>query len=314
MQDLLDGKDIEYEVEEGEKGPELKADIEPDVELASDLVRAVYRECFGLSDPTLRASFRGAIEWNPRPGYIEGWNDSSTQDAKEKHERRKKERKERQYWKWCTEGAGGMWTDFRFAAEGDTSRLEEGFRQYKNHGTFEGRVEKRNENGVTMLAAAACFGHAETTQMLLEEGADPDLWDMHRRTPLHYAAIRGHPEVARLLLDAEARTDLPDIEETGYRTPLHYAAAEGHAEVVHHLLEADACTEVRDGDGKMPLDLARQNGHAGVAALLTGEKSFSEVAEEEKQEASDAEDAQPEEKRLFVIFDEALCLKNASGP
>ena len=49
-------------------------------------------------------------------------------------------------------------------------------------------------------------------------------------TPLSWAALNGHEELAKLLL---GRKDVnPDTLETGYRTPLSWAAGNGHQDIV----------------------------------------------------------------------------------
>jgi len=123
-----------------------------------------------------------------------------------------------------------------------------------------------------------------------------------RVTPLHYAAIRGHAEVARLLIRAgavlDARTDdgktplqfvfdnpemnesdraaLADLLASGSDivnsidgnglAPLHHAALLGNASVASILIERGAMIGARDAKGNTALHLAAEAGTAAAAA------------------------------------------------
>lgn len=77
-------------------------------------------------------------------------------------------------------------------------------------------VNKKNNKGLTPLHIASCgalferhllsaYGNdktlVETTQILLQEGADPKALSYNKHTPLHSAAIIGNIEFGQLLLD-----------------------------------------------------------------------------------------------------------------
>jgi ankyrin repeat protein len=57
------------------------------------------------------------------------------------------------------------------------------------------------------------------------------------------------------------------VQTAGYR-PLHQAAVAGHEELVRLLLNAGADKTARCDRGKTPADYARERGHDAVAALL----------------------------------------------
>ena len=75
------------------------------------------------------------------------------------------------------------------------------------------------------LALAAQSGQLETTQMMLDAGEDPNRFNppgTHgHSTPLHQAALAGHLEVVRLLVERGARLDICDTIHQG--TPLGWA-------------------------------------------------------------------------------------------
>jgi ankyrin repeat protein len=64
------------------------------------------------------------------------------------------------------------------------------------------------------LALAAQFGHVEIVRWLLDAGEDPSRYNPlgahSHSTPLHQAALAGHGEVVRLLVERGARLDLKD--------------------------------------------------------------------------------------------------------
>ncbi len=87
------------------------------------------------------------------------------------------------------------------------------------------------------LALAAQHGRVEAVALLLEAGEDPDRYnpvDCHAHsTPLHQAALAGHGDVVRLLVEHGARLDVRDIHHRG--TPLDWAEHAGRTEVADYL-------------------------------------------------------------------------------
>lgn len=122
-------------------------------------------------------------------------------------------------------------------------------------------------DGFTALGLASFFGHAEAAALLLARGADPNRAsdnDM-RVAPLHSAAAGSHLAIVRMLLDRGAD---PQATQEGGFTALHSAAQNGRADIVEQLLAHGARADARTDDGKTPRDLALEEGHDGVAALL----------------------------------------------
>jgi len=112
----------------------------------------------------------------------------------------------------------------------------------------------------------------------LAGGASVTVADAAGRTPLHYAAIMGNPELVLLLLSKGASVDQPDQQG---RTPLLLAAMPNNyywnqQMVVTLLLERGASRTPADADGATVLLHAVHNPDTGIlSALLAGQPPFS---------------------------------------
>jgi ankyrin repeat protein len=84
-------------------------------------------------------------------------------------------------------------------------------------------------------------------------------------SPLRVAAMKGHLDIVKLLLEQGAIVDASG--QTG-RTALHWAALKGHRDILKLLLEYDAGIDVQDELVRTPLDWALMRGHRQAAKLL----------------------------------------------
>jgi ankyrin repeat protein len=126
-------------------------------------------------------------------------------------------------------------------------------------------LDATDENNLTALSYAAHLGHQESTELLLEFGAEVDKNTSYGNTALLLAAAEGHENVVRALLDAQASTSVTDKEQ---ETALMKACAEGHAGVVAILMQYDAYAETLNKDGFNALHYAVSSGHADVVEAL----------------------------------------------
>lgn len=118
------------------------------------------------------------------------------------------------------------------------------------------------------VADAAMRRDAAAVRQLLKQGADVNAAQGDGMTALHWAAMHGDAELARMLLYAGARKDA--ATRNGAYTPLHLAAKAGRASVVKALLEAGAnANAVTMSGGATALHLATAQGNTdAIVALL----------------------------------------------
>jgi truncated hemoglobin YjbI len=124
--------------------------------------------------------------------------------------------------------------------------------------------------GRTLLHAAAGAGSLSTVELLLRLGADPNVLDGGKHTPLYCTgnecAGAESADVVHALICGGAQVDAHD-GVTG-ATPLHMAARRGNAVVAKALLDCGANIAARDRRGDTPLQRAINCKKAHVAELL----------------------------------------------
>mmetsp|Transcript_3524 Transcript_3524/g.6675 ORF Transcript_3524/g.6675 Transcript_3524/m.6675 type:complete len:225 (+) Transcript_3524:29-703(+) len=120
-------------------------------------------------------------------------------------------------------------------------------------------------DGRTALHLAATEGHTNMAKVLCDFGADTEVLDVDTWTPLHTAAKKGHTGVVQVLLAAGA--DENSVNHFN-QTPLHFACANGHSNVARSLMFAGAIPSKQDISGETPLEYADQEGYSDLVKIL----------------------------------------------
>jgi len=122
---------------------------------------------------------------------------------------------------------------------------------------------------------AAEKGNIEAVKQHLASGADVNVKDTNRWTPLHYAAWKGHKKIVVTLIAKGADVNA----KNRYGTPLHLPAGSGHKDIAKLLIANGADVNVKDVGGDTPLDWAINRNHPEIADLLrkSGGKTSKEL-------------------------------------
>ncbi|KAJ3607172.1 hypothetical protein NHX12_026685 [Muraenolepis orangiensis] len=166
-----------------------------------------------------------------------------------------------------------------------------------------GMINKRTGAEQTALHLAVSSVHVGCARLLLERGADPELMNKDRETPLYKACETENAEMVALLLnhgvsvnthciqgwtalqEAVSRNDVEICEmlvKAGARltpsnvygiSPLFTAAQSGNVATLRFLLKHGADVDSQAADGATALYEATKNGHQDIVELLLSQKA-----------------------------------------
>lgn len=126
-------------------------------------------------------------------------------------------------------------------------------------------LDSQDKYGRTPIYLAACRGHTEVVNYLINLNADFHIPNKEHKSPLYISAYFGYLEIANTLLRHGAQVDQTDSHR---KTPLYVATYHGRSEIVDLLLEAGANVNTADKNGKTPLYVAVLHGHLALAQKL----------------------------------------------
>lgn len=130
-----------------------------------------------------------------------------------------------------------------------------------------GNIAATDGDGWTPLHSAADGGHCNAVDFLLERGANLAALDHTGKTALHIASRGGHHEVVEALLKLSAPSEVTQTDDH-QRTPLFYAAMRGHSHVLKLLLSKSTEINAKDYYRSTALFAAVRNGHEEVIGQL----------------------------------------------
>ena len=85
-------------------------------------------------------------------------------------------------------------------------------------------MNKRDDNGNSLLYLAAACGNVSSVQFLLLSGADVNGTNSQGITPLYVAVMNGHEAVVDVLLSKKYNCDVNISDRRFGQTPLHISA------------------------------------------------------------------------------------------
>ena len=152
------------------------------------------------------------------------------------------------------------------ASDGDVEAIEA-------HIAAETDLDEEHSTGYAPLHYAVMKTRTEVVALLLEAGADPDATNNQAKTPLDLAISGSKDEIIDLLLEAGALVEAP-------ADSLHAMAWANDVLGVKLHIYAGTDIDMADEFGYIPLLLAVEQGHIGVAELLIQHEASLEVSDQ----------------------------------
>jgi len=135
----------------------------------------------------------------------------------------------------------------------------------RNHLLLGADVNQKNKQGWTPLHFCAVRGKTECARVLIKNGAVVDPLTGTQKTPLHFAAERNFLPLVKLLVESGANLSACDNE--GW-SPLHYAAEKDRIQVATYLIQKGAKVDLVSTRGGTPLHEASASASPEMIQLL----------------------------------------------
>merc|ERR1712166_1245977 len=130
------------------------------------------------------------------------------------------------------------------------------------------KVNDKGRNEYTALHEAAINNSPELAEVLVAANANVDVKSDDGQTALHWAAIKNSPELAEVLVAANANVDAKDVDGD---TTLHRATNKSSFEVAEVLVAANANVDVLNNTCNTALDYAKYFNHQAMITLLSSQ-------------------------------------------
>ncbi|XP_041430803.1 ankyrin repeat and SOCS box protein 2 isoform X2 [Xenopus laevis] len=127
-------------------------------------------------------------------------------------------------------------------------------------------IDQRTLQEETALYLSTVRGHMDCMTYLLQSGAEPDIANKSRETPLYKACELKNAEAAKLLV--EYRADVNHRCNRGW-TALHESVARNAIDIIDVLVKGGAKIETKNCYGITPLFVAAQCGHMEAMRYIT---------------------------------------------
>jgi len=151
---------------------------------------------------------------------------------------------------------------FKACAKGDTAAVKA---LIESNGKLD--LSTMDDEGNTPLHWAAVGGHVELVKVLLQFGANVEIKSRDGFTPMHSVAQEDHKAVLQVLVEKGANVNAVNSDDNN-NTTLHYAACWGAVECTKLLIANGALIDARASDQSTPLSFAAEKGHLSIAKLL----------------------------------------------
>ena len=118
----------------------------------------------------------------------------------------------------------------------------------------------------TELHCSAQSGNCELVAYFAEMGTDIHLKTADGRNCLHIAALKGHLNLCKMLIDKH-NVDVNVADKRGW-TAVHFSAQSGNCELVAYFAEIGTDINMKTNDGRNCLHIARLEGHLNLCKML----------------------------------------------
>ncbi len=133
---------------------------------------------------------------------------------------------------------------------------------------------------LSQLHRATYQGDIERVQQLINDNADVNLQAQDCRfiTPLHIAALKGHTEIARLLIENGAKVNITNPK--GLKDPIRLSASRGHPETTELLIKNGAGYHLQSFNEESIYDLAKSEAHPRVVDVFSRFEALEDLDKE----------------------------------